>query len=109
MRWLWSLCWDPLRALDLVDAHGRPDHGKLVGFIAFLAVWALLAVQVWRGTPATAAQLIILVTPIFGWVAWRTFLRSKIVTAQEQVTAQLTAAIGARRAVGQADGVEPTP
>lgn len=36
MRWIWRLLVDPLEALDLNDASGKkPDHGKVIGFLAF--------------------------------------------------------------------------
>ena len=109
MKWLLWLLWDPVAALDLIDTHGKPDHGKLMGFIGFLAVAGVIVLAMyWRLAAPTTAWLIVMVAPVFGWVGWRTFLHSRVVTATEQVTRQVSEQIAARRQAGAADGVEPT-
>lgn len=104
------LLWDPFIGLDLVDKHGKPDHGKVMGFLGFLAVFALEATSVWRDHHTlSVGELLMIVAPIFGWVGWRTFLQARTVTSTETVTRAISETIAARRQVGAADGVEPAP
>lgn len=104
MKWFLLILWDPLRALDLRDRDGNPDHSKVAGFFGFLAIYLTIFLDKLPPLGHTVALLSV----IFGWVGWRTFLKSRTVTASEtrQVSDQ-TVRILERR---DADtGVDPAP
>lgn len=85
MKFLWQLFWDPVVALDLRGADGRPDHGKIVGFWTFSSMLAVLFLYVvgW-GKLLPLGHTIALISTAYGWVGWRTFLKSKAATAHEE-------------------------
>lgn len=76
--WL-HLVLDPFTALDLTDAKGQPDHGKILPAILLLA--AIVAQFLDR--QFSAAVLVILGSLSYGYGAWRAFLKSRVVTATE--------------------------
>lgn len=41
VRLAWDVFWDPWRFLDIRDASGRIDHGKVMALVAFVALYAL--------------------------------------------------------------------
>lgn len=103
MKWLLWVLWNPLEALDLLDKQGKPDHGKVIGFMGFLALYVTIFLRLLPPLGHTIALLSV----IFGWAGWRTFLASKSVTASEerQVVDQTMRVIQERR---QGQDVEPT-
>lgn len=110
MRWVLWFLWNPLSALDLVDGRGKPDHGKVMGFVGFVGLYGLAIILVWRvGYVPPVAVWLILGTLPFGLIAWRILLRSKAITSAETVTHTITEAIASRRKIGADDGTEPTP
>lgn len=96
-RWPWvlRLVWNPVTALDLVDSHGQPDHGKVIP----VAVVAVALVLHGIGNPLGVLELVVMVSAAYGYGAWRTFLRSRVVTGTVQVQ---------RFAGGVLDGMQPT-
>lgn len=78
------LLLDPFTALDLVDADGKPDHGKVLPAILLFAA----IVAHFGHNPFTAASLIILGSLSYGYGMWRSFLKSRSVTATEQTIKQ---------------------
>lgn len=73
MKWILWLLWDPLAALDLNDANGRPDHGKVAGF--FFA-GAFIGLIVFSKLP-TLGHTIAIIACGFGSIMFRTFLKAK--------------------------------
>lgn len=86
--------------LDLHDAAGKIDHGKLVQD-ATLGVFLVLACM---GRLPSVGHTIALLSASFGIRGWLGFLRSRTVTASETDT-RLTL----RRERDGALGMEPTP
>lgn len=103
MRFLLWLLWDPLGALDLRGSDGKPDHGKLIGLVGFVAIY----LTIFLNKLPPLGHTIALLSVIFGWAGWRTFLKTRTVTAREerQVVEETVRVIQDRRA-GQ--DVEPT-
>lgn len=84
MRWLLLLLWDPVEALDLAGPDGKVDHGKIIGFWTFGTILAVLVLYVFGwGELLPLGHTIALISTAYGWVGWRTFLKSKTVTAHE--------------------------
>lgn len=84
MKWLLLLLWDPVEALDLKGPAGKVDHGKIVGFWTFGTILAVLLLYVvgW-GHLLPLGHTIALISTAYGWIGWRTFLKSKTATARE--------------------------
>lgn len=103
MKWLLWVLWNPLEALDLLDRKGNPDHGKLIGLVGFVAIYLTIFLD--RLPPL--GHTIALLSVIFGWAGWRTFLASKTVTASEErkLVDQTIRVIQERR---KGQDVEPT-
>lgn len=99
MRWLVLFFWDPLKACDLLDRRGGPDHGKVIGFVGF---WALYLLYLLR-PQVPLGHMIVLGSMIFGWASWRTFLASKAATATE-MTQRIV-----KLERDETLGVQPTP
>jgi len=99
VRWIILLLWDPIEALDLADKQGRPDHGKVIGLVGFVALYLLILLR----REVTLGQFIVLGSIIFGWASWRTFLASKAATATEATQRIVKLERDAKL------GVEPTP
>lgn len=100
------LLLDPFTALDLVDNRGKPDHGKVLpAILLFSAI-----VAQFRDKPFASASLIILGSLAYGYGMWRTFLKTKTVTVQEQNSTQVIISrheeILSRRDVNA--GIDPT-
>ena len=86
MKWLLLLFWNPVDALDLRDRAGQVDHGKIIGFFTFLAVFsALMLYVVGRGKLLPLGHTIALISTAYGWAGWRAFLASKSATSREQL------------------------
>lgn len=84
MLWILSLLRNPVEALDLKDSNDRPDHGKIMGFVAFIGMFSLSAAHVvFDAKLLPLGHMIALGTLAFGWPAWRTFLRARTVTITE--------------------------
>jgi hypothetical protein len=85
MKWLLLLLWDPVQALDLADATGGIDHGKIIGLFTFLTVFSALLLYVLnRGNLLPLGHTIALISTAYGWASWRVFLKSRAATATEQ-------------------------
>lgn len=84
MKWLLLLLWDPVEALDLKGPDGRPDHSKIIGFWTFGTILAVLGLWViGMGELLPLGHTIALISTAYGWIGWRTFLKSKTATAHE--------------------------
>jgi hypothetical protein len=105
LPWLLQLVWDPPTALDMRDRRGRVDHGKVIGFVGFLAMYILI----WFGLLPSIGHTIALLSAIFGWAAWRTFLASKAVTSSETVTRDVKEVLQRRAVDGDGVTSEPSP
>ena len=105
LPWLLQLLWDPPTALDLRDSCGDIDHGKVIGFVGFLAMYVLI----WFGILPSIGHTIALLSAIFGWAAWRTFLASRTVTSTEEVTREVREVVARRAVDGDSIVTEPTP
>ncbi len=100
------LLLDPFTALDLVDRRGKPDHGKVLpAILLFSAI-----VAQFLDKPFASASLIILGSLAYGYGMWRSFLKTKTVTVQEQnstiVSVSRHEEILSRRDVNA--GIDPT-
>lgn len=85
MKWLWLLCWDPVAALDLLDSTGGIDHGKIIGFFTFIAIFgALLLYVAGVGKLLPLGHTIALISTAYGWAGWRTFLKARAVRVEQQ-------------------------
>lgn len=103
MRWLLWVLWNPLDALDLRGADGKPDHGKVIGFLGFLAIY----LTIFLGLLPPLGHTIALLSVIFGWAGWRSFLKSRTALATEERTVvDETVRVIRERRAGQ--DVEPT-
>lgn len=71
-----QIFWNPVKALDLVDRHGKPDHTKIVPFLVTMGIFAMKLM----GMPFTVLEDTVLLSAAFGVAAWKMFLRSKIVS-----------------------------
>lgn len=79
-NWWVLLATNPLAALDLIDQRtGKPDHGKI--FPAGLLVSAIIAQ--FKAVPFAVGSLVVLGSLAYGYGAWRTFLKSRVVTATQ--------------------------
>ena len=86
MKWLIQLLWNPVAALDLEDAAGDIDHGKIIGLFTFVIVLSVLFLYVVRkGELLPLGHTIALISTAYGWAGWRAFLASKAATARESV------------------------
>ena len=79
LPWVIRALWDPVRELDLVDAKGKPDHGKVVP--AMVVLWLLSLATIQRA-PSLGFSIAVLAAS-FGGSTFRAFLRSRTVTASE--------------------------
>lgn len=87
MPWLLKILINPIDALDLRDERDQPDHGKIMGFFAFLILFVLIAGYVFAGARLVPlGHMIVLGTLAFGWPAWRTFLKARTVTSTESIS-----------------------
>ncbi len=77
MTWLLMILKNPLMAFDLVDSKGDPDHGKVMGFLAF---WAFVALAIAQRLPSVGHTLIMF-SGIYGARTFIAFLKTKSVTA----------------------------
>ena len=105
LPWLLLLLWDPPRALDLLDRKGAVDHGKVIGFVTFLLMYALIPF----GLLPSIGHTIALLSAGFGWASWRTFLASRTVTSTEVVTREVKEVLARRQADPDGIVTEPTP
>jgi hypothetical protein len=80
MRWLIWLLWDPLAALDLLDDLGKPDHAKVMGLFAFLAIY----VTIFLNKLPPLGHTVVLGSLAFGWIGWRAFLKSRVVRSRDE-------------------------
>lgn len=83
-RWPWFLrvLIHPDLSLDLCDEYGKPDHGKSMGFLILVVFIVLVAAGVFEPSLGLA---IALMAAAFGPLMFRTFLRSRTVTAHEEI------------------------
>lgn len=80
MKWLLLLLWDPVAALDLDDAEGRVDHGKMIGWVM---AWAILATLLATGGKIPSlGHTITLLAAAQGTRTFIAFLKSKTVTVE---------------------------
>ena len=80
----WDMIRNPWRTLDLIDAKGAPDHGKLIGL--FFAIAILVSLIFTKGTVPSLGHTIALLAGAFGS---RVFI---VVTVRLSGPAALTAA-----------------
>ena len=73
MYWLLWIFWNPLKALDLLDCKGKPDHAKVMGFVGFVLMYVLIFLN--KLPPL--GHLVAMLAVIFGWVGFRAFLGSR--------------------------------
>ena len=77
-RWPWLLraLWNPVIGFDLLDNKGHADHGKIIpwAFLVFACVMAAV------GRNLSWYELLALGSLSFGSGAWRTFLKSRVVS-----------------------------
>lgn len=71
--WWLELLLHPIRALDLVDREGKPDHGKIFPAIT-LVVFLVLTV---RGQLPDIGTVLALLCASHGYAGLRTVLRSR--------------------------------
>lgn len=84
MKWFLLLLWDPVKAMDLQDVWGRPDHGKIAGWVM---AWAILICLLYTGGEIPSlGHTIALLAAAQGARVFIAFLKSRTVTAQETVT-----------------------
>ena len=83
MKWLWMLIWDPVKALDLEEANGDIDHGKLIGMLVLL-IFIYLVVREAGWPPLGQASLF--VSAAFGARMFYRYLQRSSFTATETVT-----------------------
>lgn len=95
---------DPVRALDLIDDAGLPDHTKVVPFMVLVAIVVLKVLH----NPFTVAEILVITPASFGAAMYRQFLRSKqlAATSVESVSTKTVRTILERR--DAEDGVDPT-
>lgn len=79
LPFLARLVWDPVRALDLVDKHGKPDYSKIIPVTVIYIVLLLAAF----GKSLATGMVFILISASFGQSMYRSFLKTKSVTAHE--------------------------
>lgn len=102
------LAIDPVRALDLLDAHATPDHTKIVPFIVIVATVMLQLLH----APFTVAQMLVIFPASFGAAMYHRFMRYKAVTATvtdsttKSISQSTVTQILARR--NAEDGIDPT-
>jgi len=109
MKWLLVLLWDPVTALDLVGPDGAVDHSKVIGLFTFGTI--LAAIMLWVlgiGQLIPLGHTIALISTAYGWIGWRTFLKSRAATAtEERQVVEETVTIREQRDLTL--GVDPTP
>lgn len=81
MKWLLSLLWNPIAALDMGGSDGRPSHKKIMGFFAFMVFIGLILIDKLPPLGHTIA----LISASFGLTAWLYFLASKAATSRERL------------------------
>lgn len=88
MRWPWlvRIFYQPEIEFDLLDDEGKPDHGKSVGFFAFIVLVTLMAVRI---LPASVGVVMVLIAAIFGQRVFVALIRSRAVTSAETVITDL--------------------
>lgn len=84
LPFLLRLLWDPVQALDLLDATGKPDYAKI---IPVTVIYALLTLIAFNKTPSLGVVLALL-SASFGQSMFRSFLKAKVVS--EQATASFS-------------------
>ena len=99
--WLVRVLYAPDVELDLCNDQGRVQHGKVVGFVFVLLVFAGELI----GIHLSLGKLIVLASAIFGSKMFYDFLQSRVVSANESAT--VNEAIVRRRDAEA--GVEPSP
>lgn len=82
LPFLLRLLWDPVRALDLLDAKGAPDYAKVIPVTVIYAILVLAAF----GKALGLGVVVALLAASFGQSMFRSFLKSKTVTVHEQAT-----------------------
>ena len=82
MKWFWWALWHPLAAFDLIDPRGKPDHGKVMGWIGF---WTFIVLILIDKLPSLG-HTIALLAAVYGSRVFVAFLRSRAVTAHEERT-----------------------
>lgn len=80
--WIIKAAWDPPKYLDLLGADGRPDHGKVVGVYAFTVFILLILI----GKLPSLGHTVALLSVVFGWVAWRAYLKRYSSSSNETIT-----------------------
>lgn len=78
--WFIRAIVQPEIELDLLNEKGKADYGKTVGMFAF-GVDIILIIS---DNLPSLGHFIALNSVVFGWVGWRTFLKSKSATATEE-------------------------
>jgi hypothetical protein len=101
LKWILLLLWNPVKALDLCDNKGSPDHGKIIGWIMAWAV--LISLLITSGKVPSLGHTIALLAAAQGTRVFVAFLKYKTVTAHED---RGDAAVRARR---QGEDFEPWP
>lgn len=106
------LLFDPVRALDLIDQHGKADYSKIIPVTVIYGVLALFAI----GKPLAVGIVLTLLAASFGQSMFRSFLKARTVVAAEAATFSgklelarqevISRAITERR--DHALGIEPT-
>lgn len=80
MKWMWEIIWNPVEAFDLVDKNGEPDHGKIMGFCAFVV---FVAANFGYAILPSATLCIIFLAAMFGPRMFYKFLERSSVNASE--------------------------
>lgn len=70
--WL-QLLLNPVKTLDLVNAKGEPDHGKVLP--AIVSFW-ILTLALLDKLPSVG-HTVALLSASFGYASWRTFLSAR--------------------------------
>lgn len=104
LPWVVRVLWDPVVEFDLLDAKGKPDHGKVVP--ALVVLWLLVLATIQR-VPSLGFTIAVLAAS-FGGSTFRAFLRSRTVVASETILhTTITQNLAERE---QGDGTfQPTP
>lgn len=80
--WIVKAVFNPPKYLDLLAPDGRPDHGKVVGVYAFTVFIGLVLLDKLPPLGHTVALLSV----VFGWVAWRAYLKRHQSSSSETIT-----------------------
>lgn len=83
--WVFRALWAPDKLLDLLDRHGRPDHGKIIGVYTFH--WFMLLALLGKLPPLGIS--VALLASSYGSAMFRAYLKRHTSTSTEVITAPL--------------------